>query len=122
MDSSWMADANCRGMDPDVFFPSRSDSPATIEAVLSVCQSCTVQDRCLSWALHLNERDGIWGNTTGRQRRRLRGEQIRSGGYPVECIECGAEFLTDSQGRTCSEECRTARRRASSRRYKQGAA
>jgi len=122
MDSSWMADANCRGMDPEAFFPTRNDSSITIGAVLKVCESCSVQDRCLSWALHFNERDGIWGNTTGRQRRQLRGRQIRTGGYPVQCIECGTEFLTDSQSRTCSDECRAARRRASARRYKQGAA
>ena len=119
MDSSWIADANCRGMDPALFFPQRTSSSAEIATILKVCEGCTVQAECLAWALHLNERDGIWGSTTGRQRRTIRGEQIRSGGYPARCIECGAEFLTASHGQLCSDECRDTRRRKMIRRSKQ---
>ena len=117
MDNSWMADANCKGMDPDAFFPTRNDSSTTIGAVLKVCEQCTVQEQCLRWAVYFNERDGIWGNTTGRQRRRLRGQQIESGDYTARCIECGKEFPGHAHSRLCSDACRDVRLKESRQKY-----
>lgn len=44
-----------------------------VEQTRAVCSACPVQDQCLIYALDENERDGIWGGTTPRQRERMRG-------------------------------------------------
>ena len=65
----WMADANCAGVDPELFFPQRGES--TVEAK-AVCRACPVRAQCLDYALSINERNGIWGGTSERQRRTIR--------------------------------------------------
>ncbi len=65
----WHLDAACRGMTPDLFYPERGDSTAEAR---SVCQGCPVQGQCLAFAVTRNERHGIWGDTSVRQRRNLR--------------------------------------------------
>lgn len=68
MNLSWRQHAACRGVDPDVFYPS-SDEEA--DAAKSVCAVCPVQQTCLEFALTNRERDGVWGGATERERRRL---------------------------------------------------
>lgn len=66
---SWMAEGACVGTDPDLFFPPpgmHGDRPAK-----AICADCPVVDACLDYAL-TNHLDGIWGNTNGRERRRMR--------------------------------------------------
>ena len=73
--TSWRAHAACRGMDPDLFFPlhqaTREQETAAAQAV---CDTCPVQVQCLDHAVAHNERYGIWGKTTPRERRRLRAQ------------------------------------------------
>lgn len=71
MDTSWMAYANCLGLDPDLFFPERGTS--TREAK-EVCRGCVARERCLAYALARVERFGIWGGLSERERKRLRSE------------------------------------------------
>lgn len=52
----------------DVMFPKRGDT-ATLLRALRVCDSCAVRDECRAYADEIDERDGIWAGTTGRQRR-----------------------------------------------------
>ena len=62
----WAAEAACRDMGPAVFFVERnSDAKA-------VCAGCPVQAECLAYALTHNERHGVWGGTSERQRQKLR--------------------------------------------------
>lgn len=65
----WRVDAACRGMDPAIFFPERGDLSALLRAK-RVCSRCPVVAECR--ASGTNERDGIWGGTTGRERRQQR--------------------------------------------------
>lgn len=67
----WVTDAACRGMDPDLFFPDRGEVDSAAKA-RAVCESCPVIDACRSYAVAANERDGIWGGLSEKQRRRLR--------------------------------------------------
>lgn len=67
--SEWQSRANCKGVDPDLFFPERGVS--TREAK-EVCRRCVVRDDCLSYALDMNETFGIWGGMSERERRRLK--------------------------------------------------
>lgn len=64
----WFADALCAQTDPDGFFPEKGGS--TREAK-SVCARCTVAAECLDYALANNERFGIWGGLSERERRQL---------------------------------------------------
>jgi len=66
----WIARANCAGVDPDLFFPQRGDGP-TVRAAKQVCAGCAVRTECAQHAIDNNE-PGIWGGTTGRERRTLR--------------------------------------------------
>ncbi|MGC8626507.1 MAG: WhiB family transcriptional regulator [Acidimicrobiales bacterium] len=66
---SWQRSANCLGVDPDLFFPERGGS--TREAK-EVCRGCVVRQECLQYALQNNEKFGIWGGLSERERRYLR--------------------------------------------------
>jgi hypothetical protein len=66
---TWIAEANCRGMNPDAFFPSRGEATAPIKAI---CRACDVQVECLAYAMNTGEHHGIWGGLSERERRRLR--------------------------------------------------
>ena len=66
---SWQADALCAETDPEAFFPEKGGS--TREAK-KVCVSCEVRAECLGFALGNDERFGIWGGLSERERRRLR--------------------------------------------------
>lgn len=37
-----------------------------------ICQACAVRDECLEYALEHDERFGIWGGLSDRERRRLK--------------------------------------------------
>ena len=72
----WMLVAACRGR-PDLFFApddseTRSERRRREAAAKSVCASCLVRDECLVDALESDERFGIWGGLTERERRSLR--------------------------------------------------
>jgi WhiB family redox-sensing transcriptional regulator len=68
-DRSWQFQANCLGVDPDLFFPERGASTREAKAV---CRACVVRENCLEYALVNGEKFGIWGGLSERERRRLR--------------------------------------------------
>lgn len=65
----WMTDAACTQTDPEIFYPTAGGSTRDAKAV---CASCEVQEKCLAWALENDERRGIWGGLSERERARLR--------------------------------------------------
>ena len=65
----WRLDALCAETDPEAFFPEKGGS--TREAK-RVCTGCTVRAECLEFALANDERFGIWGGLSERERRRVR--------------------------------------------------
>jgi len=65
----WRQDALCAETDPEAFFPEKGGS--TREAK-RVCSGCSVRAQCLEAALANDERFGIWGGLSERERRRLR--------------------------------------------------
>ena len=66
---AWQGEAVCAQTDPEAFFPEKGGS--TREAK-RVCQSCDVRQECLEYALAHDERFGIWGGLSERERRRLK--------------------------------------------------
>jgi WhiB family transcriptional regulator, redox-sensing transcriptional regulator len=65
----WFAEAKCLNADPDVFFPEKGGS--TREAK-RICGECPVRAECLEYALESDERFGIWGGMSERERRKLK--------------------------------------------------
>src|SRR5436309_1833767 len=66
---SWQDQANCLGVDPDLFFPERG---ASTKEAKEVCRGCVVRGDCLEYALANGEKFGIWGGMSERERRRIR--------------------------------------------------
>jgi WhiB family transcriptional regulator, redox-sensing transcriptional regulator len=65
----WQDRALCAQTDPEAFFPEKGGS--TREAK-KICLSCEVRAECLDYALAHDERFGIWGGLSERERRRLK--------------------------------------------------
>jgi len=70
---AWQEQALCAQTDPEAFFPEKGGS--TREAK-RVCLSCEVRVECLEYALEQDERFGIWGGLSERERRRLKKRAI----------------------------------------------
>jgi WhiB family redox-sensing transcriptional regulator len=66
---SWQERALCAQTDPEAFFPEKGGS--TREAK-RICVGCDVRAECLEYALANDERFGIWGGLSERERRRLK--------------------------------------------------
>lgn len=66
---AWQARALCAETDPEAFFPEKGGS--TREAK-RICEQCEVRKECLDYALRNDERFGIWGGLSERERRKLK--------------------------------------------------
>jgi WhiB family redox-sensing transcriptional regulator len=96
----WKAEAVCAQTDPDAFFPEKG---GTTRDAKRICYGCPVIDQCLDYALEHEERYGIWGGFSERERRRIkRGEPVKRSftnkpnrrvnghGHACKCLECAA--------------------------------
>jgi WhiB family redox-sensing transcriptional regulator len=70
----WRDWAACSAVEPDLFFPIGTTGPALtqIDEAKRICERCAVREPCLRWALKSGEDSGVWGGTTGEERRVLR--------------------------------------------------
>ena len=68
-DGGWQERGLCAQTDPEAFFPEKGGS--TREAK-KVCLTCDVRQDCLEYALENDERFGIWGGLSERERRKLK--------------------------------------------------
>jgi len=107
---SWRQRSACLGLDAELFFPSRGDAEG-VDAALAVCATCPadVIDLCL--ADGLEQKDGILGNTTAAQRRKIREARpkVRT------CLHCDRLFEGKLTAGFCSDKCRETRRRQKQR-------
>ena len=82
----WMAQGNCTGI-PEVFYPERSNS--RVQYAKNICKGtdevapCPVRDQCLEYALEHNEKFGVWGGTSERERRKLQRQRRTGKALPV---------------------------------------
>lgn len=91
----WKAEGACRDHDPDVFFPDRGEDTDTAKRI---CAGCTVRRECLTYAITApRERNGIWGGTSGRERRKLTLASIE--GRPLPPIVYTAEAIAATRAR-----------------------
>jgi len=66
---AWQTDSLCAQTDPEAFFPEKGGSTRDAK---KICTTCEVKAQCLEYALANDERFGIWGGLSERERRRLR--------------------------------------------------
>jgi WhiB family redox-sensing transcriptional regulator len=52
-----------------MFFPDKGGSTV---APKKICATCPVTEQCLEFAMENDERFGVWGGKTERERRKLR--------------------------------------------------
>ena len=64
----YQKDGACAGIpNPESFFPSPGDTES-LRAAKDLCSRCNVRAECLTYALGNNERYGIWGGKSTRER------------------------------------------------------
>ena len=66
---AWQEDALCAQTDPEAFFPEKGGSTRDAK---KICSQCNVRSECLEYALKNDERFGIWGGLTSRERSIIR--------------------------------------------------
>jgi len=66
---AWQSDALCAQTDPEAFFPEKGGSTRDAKRI---CTTCDVRGECLDYALQNDERFGIWGGLSERERRKLK--------------------------------------------------
>jgi len=65
----WWFAGLCAQTDPELFFPEKGGS---VREAKAVCAGCPVRAQCLEHALAHDERFGVWGGLSERERRRLK--------------------------------------------------
>jgi WhiB family transcriptional regulator, redox-sensing transcriptional regulator len=63
----WIRDRNCLDEPVDTFYPAPGDVER-LRRAKSICKECVVRHQCLEHALNTNERFGIWGGKSARER------------------------------------------------------
>lgn len=64
----WMDEALCAQVDTELFYPEKGGSTRQAK---QTCTSCPVREQCLAYALENDERHGIWGGLSERERHKL---------------------------------------------------
>ena len=79
-EDDWRDQALCAQTDPESFFPEKG---GTSKEAKKVCQACEVRAECLQEALDNNERFGIWGGLSERERRKIAKGQMPHPVFPA---------------------------------------
>ena len=109
----WSERALCRQIDADVFFPERDDDATPraekVATAKAVCALCPARNQCLQAALDINERFGVWGGLTTRERDRLQGTKpSRPPRILMPCGTSAAARRHARQNEPIDEACRRA--------------
>ena len=94
---NWRADAACKGMDTELWFPPREKELYKPIATISkgIClgkngrPECPVRKECLMYSETMNEQYGIWGGLSHRERNALKRKAERNGMTLKEWVESG---------------------------------
>lgn len=82
---AWWDHAACRGVGPERFFPSGSDSAAKAvrKEAKETCARCPVVAECLAHAIRVDEPEGVWGGVTAAARKLATGRSRYADARPV---------------------------------------
>lgn len=73
---SWMDHGACVGEDQDLWFPPEKSNAKTAKRI---CAACPVRLECLEYAVEGNERYGVWGGLSYKERQAIRSYRRRAG-------------------------------------------
>ena len=76
----WTAEGRCRGMDPQVFFPSDGIG---VQAATAICRDCPVREPCLEYALVNRIQHGVFGGESERSRERILRQRRKRASAPT---------------------------------------
>lgn len=71
---NWEDLAECRYIDPEVWFPEKGGSAARAKRI---CANCPVRTECLDQAISNDERFGVWGGKDYAERKAIKKERER---------------------------------------------
>lgn len=79
----WRNSAACRGRDPELFFPTGTTGPAIAQVyeAMAVCDSCPVQEACVTWVLQsepIGQEGGVCAGLSDQERRALKRRAARA--------------------------------------------
>ncbi|MFD0416405.1 WhiB family transcriptional regulator [Streptomyces sp. NPDC127108] len=69
---AWQEQALCAQTGPDFFFPEPGSS---VREAKRICLLCDMRETCLTYALDNDERFGVWGGLSEKERQSLRRDQ-----------------------------------------------
>jgi WhiB family transcriptional regulator, redox-sensing transcriptional regulator len=99
-------EAACVGQKPEWWFPERGQNDI-LDLALSICSQCPIKTECLAFAICTGEDEGIWGGTTGRERRknrkRLLEALLRIKNQTGAAIGNGGKVTQSSSLNSCNE-------------------
>lgn len=67
--TAWMLRGNCAQVGGDTWHPEKGGNTLAAKVV---CRRCPVKAECLAYALERDERFGVWGGMSERERRALK--------------------------------------------------
>lgn len=108
----WRQRAECRGEDPELFFPDHSGGRQARDAK-EVCGRCEVREPCAAWAIEVGVEYGVWGGTTAADRRHAGVKPVRVDRLERPLKPCGTQAAYDrhiKRGEPVDDECREANR------------
>lgn len=65
----WRDEALCAQTDPEIFFPEKGNDDGRAKRI---CTRCDAESMCLAYALENDERYGVWGGLSAKDRARIR--------------------------------------------------
>ena len=79
----WQEDAACREYDNIIFFgedftETELERQAREAHAKSICARCPVAEPCLEFAMETNQKYGIWGGLTDKERASLKRRRARA--------------------------------------------
>ncbi len=113
--------ALCAEADADAFFPEKGGSA---HAAKAICWRCLARDECLAWALANDERHGVWGGLSAKERQRLQ-PAPRTPGRPAgstKPIDHGKESGHQAHLRRGEKACRACAEAATAARNRRATA
>ena len=92
---AWFFDRRvpCHGLS-DLFYPDRH-SGEVMQAKMLCWSQCPYVEECLEWALANNEKHGVWGGTSERERRKMR--RARRAAAAVTVLPLPQPRITESK-------------------------
>ncbi|GFH79303.1 MULTISPECIES: WhiB family transcriptional regulator [Streptomyces] len=68
-DLAWQEQALCAQTGSEFFFPEPGSS---VREAKLICEACDMREACLAYALAHDERFGVWGGLSEKERERMR--------------------------------------------------